>query len=431
MPTSQNWEEFTVRDPLYGFVDLTSQENRILDTSPLQRLARIKQLAHAYIVYPSAAHTRLEHSLGTLNTAGRMCDQLGLKKNEKAAVRAAALLHDVGHGPFSHLFEEILRSANGQSHGHEEVTRLIIEHDPSVRKALGPLRAAVLEVLEGNSLLSEIISGSLDSDKMDYLRRDSYHTGVAYGVFDFERVVRTVCKIRESGRDYIAIEDKGRDALESYRLARYSMHAQVYEHHARLIADDMFVKAILACIEEGYIPRNYLDMSQPEQFLANYLELDDGAIEHLVLRQATGIPKKLIEDIRARRLLKRAYVLNLTKEAVPNPLHRDRLISMSKDDAQGIEKKMADEVGVEHGYVIVHLQSINIKLYERFEEYIGRKDRPILVRKRDGSVSSLDEESPISASMVPIRRLFVFAPSKHTDTVRKIAEDEFKAKSVY
>ena len=129
--------------------------------------------------------------------------------------------------------------------------------------------------------------------------------------------------------------------------------------------------------------------------------------------------------------MKRAYVLNLTKEAVPNPLNRQRLITMSKNDAQRIENKMADEVGVDHGYVIVHLQSINIKLYERFEESIGRKERPILVRKRDGSVSSLDEESPISASMIPIRRLFVFAPSKHTETVRKIAEDEFQAKSVY
>jgi len=360
-----------------------------------------------------------------------MCDQLGLRKDEKEAVRAAALLHDVGHGPFSHLFEEIMRAVNGESHGHEEVTRLIIEHDSSVRQALGALRAEVLNVLDGNSLLSEIVSSSLDSDKMDYLRRDSYHTGVAYGVFDFERVVRTVCRIHESGRDYIAIEDKGRDALESYRLARYSMHAQVYEHHTRLIADDMFVRAILACVEEGYIPRNYLDISQRDQFLAKYLELDDGAIEHLVLNQAKGAPRKLIEDIRARRLLKRAYVLNLTKEAVPNPLNRQRLITMSKNDAQRIENKIADEVGVEHGYVIVHLQSINIKLYERFEESIGRKERPILVRKRDGTVSSLDEESPISASMIPIRRLFVFAPSKHTEAVKKIAEDEFQAKSVY
>jgi len=164
----------------------------------MQRLARIKQLAHAYIVYPSAVHNRLEHALGTLSIAGRMCDQLRVTKRDKQIVRAAALIHDVGHGPYSHLFEEPMRFVNGEDFNHENVTKLIAEHDPSMRRALGKIREEVLNVLSGDSFLSDIVSSSLDADKMDYLRRDSYHTGVAYGIFDLERVVRSVCRIHES-----------------------------------------------------------------------------------------------------------------------------------------------------------------------------------------------------------------------------------------
>lgn len=431
MPYSLFWEQKSVRDPLYGFIGLSAQENRILETFAIQRLARIKQLAHTYIVYPSAVHARLEHSLGSLNVAGRICDQLGIRKKEKMAVRAAALIHDVGQGPFSHLFEEVMRFVNGEDYSHEDVTKLMTEHNGSLKRALGSSQQDVLQIFEGDSLLSEIVSSGLDVDKMDYLRRDSYHTGVAYGMFDFERVVRNLWKVHENERDYIAIREKGKDALESYRLARYSMHAQVYEHHARLIADDMFLRAVIASIKEGYLPKESLDVRDPESFLAKYLELDDSSIEHHVLQNAKGVARKLIQDVRARKLLKRAYVLPLTKDCVPNPLHREKLITLSKDAAEKTEKRIADEIGVDTGYVVVHPQSINMKLYERFEQTIGAKEKPILVFKRDGSVASLDEESPISASMSPIRRLFVFCPEKHTEKVKKIAEDIFKAKSRY
>ena len=392
----------------------------------MQRLARIKQLAHAYVVFPSAVHNRLEHSLGTLTLAGRLCDQLRITGTEKKAVRAAALLHDVGHGPFSHLFEEVMRFVNGEDYSHENVTRMIIEHDSKVRRALGKLREYVLGVFDGNSLASEIVSSSLDADKLDYLRRDSYHTGVAYGIFDLERIVRTVCRVHETDRDYIAIDEKGKDALESYRLARYSMHVQVYEHHTRLVADDKFLKAVIKSIKDGYLSKDYFDASNPETFLTKYEELDDASIEHYILQNAHGVAKELIQDIRARRLLKRAFVLPLTKDGVPNALRRERLISMTKDAIKQNEEKMAREVGIDPERVIVHLQSVNIKLYERFEQSIGKKDKPILVRKRDGAIASFDEESPISASMNPIRRLFVFCPEEHLHDVGKIAIDIFQ-----
>lgn len=426
------WESKLVRDPLYGFIGLSKKEDSLLDTFAVQRLSRIKQLAHTYIVYPSAVHTRLEHSLGTLYIAGRICDELELPENEKQTIRIAALLHDIGQGPFSHLFEEPMRWINGEKYSHEQATKLIIECNQEVNEALGDLKEEIIGVFDGNSLSSDIISSGLDIDKMDYLRRDSYHTGVAYGIFDLERVLRTVCKISEGGRDYLAIGDKGKDALESYRLARYAMHIQVYEHHTRLIADDMFLKALKSAMSEDWFSKEDLQISHdPNQFVESFLELDDNSIQHEILQNSTGNAKKLIQDIRNRKLLKRACVVPLTAEGVPHPIRRSKIISMTRRQIQNSEKKIAREIGIEPDYIIVHLQSVKIKLYERFEQTIGKKEKPILIRHRDGSVVSFDQVSPISASLNPIRRLYVFCPAEHVSSVKSIAEDLFKVKSVF
>ena len=427
-----DWESKLVRDLLYGFVGLSKKEDSLLETVAMQRLSRIKQLSHTYIVYPSAVHTRLEHSLGALYIANRVCDELKLLENEKQIIRIVALLHDVGQGPFSHLFEEPMRWINGEKYSHELATKLIIECDPEVSRILGDLKQDILEVFDGGSLSFDIISSGLDVDKMDYLRRDSYHTGVAYGIFDLERVLRTVCKLSEGGRDYLAIGEKGKDALESYRLARYAMHIQVYEHHTRLIADDMFLKAVRSAMNEDWFAKEELKTSgDPNQFVKRFLELDDYSIQHDILQNSTGNAKKLICDIRNRKLLKRAFEVPLTAEGVPHPIRRSKISSMTRRQIRNAEKKIAREIGIELDYVIVHLQSVKIKLYERFEQTIGKKEKPILIKKRDGSVVSFDQVSPISASMNPIRRLYVFCPEEHVSNTKSIAEDLFKVKSAF
>ncbi len=408
---------------------LTEQEDKVLNTIAMQRLARIKQLGHTYIVYPSAVHTRLEHSLGALNIAGRMCDQLEIKDRQKEAVRAAVLLHDTGHGPFSHVFEEVMRHVNGEDFSHERVTKLVIEKDEPVRSALGGLSEDVLNImLAHDTLVSEIISGSVDADKLDYLRRDSYHTGVFYGVFDLERIVRAVCKIQEPDRDYLAIDEKGKDALESYRLARYSMHTQVYEHHTRLIADDMFSRAVIACIDDGTFPRDYFDLTHSD-FLKKHLELDDSAIEHYILQNGGRIGKDFIERIRTRQLFKRAYLVPLTKEGIPNGIRRKHLEDLGKEAIAQEEKRIADEVGVQSEHIIVHLQSTKIKLYERFGVTRGESEGNVLIRRRKRPPAYLNEESPIYASTNPIRSLFVFCPEEHVQKTKEVSERVFEAPS--
>jgi len=425
-----NWEHLLVRDPLYGFIGLSAEEEKLLDTAAMQRLSRIKQLSHTYIVYPSAVHTRFEHSLGSLYIAGRICQELELPEERKRLIRMAGLLHDIGHGPFSHLFEEPMSWINGDEYSHDTATKLIIEHDPQISGILGSSKQELLDIFNGDSLESDIISGSLDVDKMDYLRRDSHHTGVAYGIFDLERVIRTLCSFKEDGREYIAIGEKGMDALESYRVARYAMHMQVYEHHARLIADDMFLKAVKAAFKEGCLAKENFNISaNPSGFCAHFLRFDDSSIQHEMLQKSKGNAKKLIEDIRKRKLLKRALDVSLTDTGVPNPIRRDKISSMSRKEIENAENKIASELKIEPDYVVVHLQSVKIKLYERFEQTIGKKDKPILIKRRDGSITSIDQVSPISASLDPIRRLYVFCPEEHISAARTAAEVFFKVKS--
>lgn len=380
---SANFDFKSVRCPLYGFASLSSREYRLLDTAAMQRLARIKQLAHTYIVYPSAVHTRLEHSLGTLCLAGRICDQLKLPQKQKRVIRIAALLHDLGQGPFSHIWEEPMRWINGEDYSHENVTKLMINTESQIGKALGNLKQDVLDLFDGESLGSDIISSSLDVDKLDYLRRDSYHTGVAYGLFDIDQVIRTMCMVPETGRNYLGVQEKGMDALESYRLARYAMHMQVYEHHARLVADDMFLKATKLALEDGCIAREDLKISNDaERFLDNFLKLDDFSIQHKILQDSSRNARNLIENIRNRRLLKRALVTPLTREGCPDALKRKRIVGMNKAEIENAENKIAQELGINPAHVIVHLQSIKIKLYERFEQTFGSKEKLFMLRER-------------------------------------------------
>lgn len=424
----------SVRCPLYGFVDLNKRETNLLDTAALQRLARIKQLAHTYIVYPSATHTRLEHSLGALCLAGRICERLKLPSKQTQTIRMAALLHDIGQGPFSHIWEEPMRWINGEEYSHEDLTKLLIETEPEIGKALGDLKEDVLTIFGNESLDSDIISSSLDVDKLDYLRRDSYHTGVSYGLFDIERIARTVCLVRDPERTYLGIEEKGMDALESYRLARYAMHIQVYEHHARLIADDMFLKAIRLALDknqDGCLNPEKLKISRdPNEFIKDFLKLDDFSIQHHILNNSKGIAKDLIQRIRNRRLFKRALETPLTKEGVPDGPKRKRIGEMSRAAIQTIENKIAEELQINPAYVIVHLQSTKIKLYERFEQTLGTSEKPICVKRRNEIAQPIDEISPISAPLNTLRRLYVFCPKRYVKKAQQIAENLFGVNSI-
>ncbi len=230
---------FRVYDELYGYIKLTASEKLVIDMPVFQRLRRIKQLSLASMVYPGAEHTRFSHSIGVAHVAGMIAERLRrlgfLREDDVEVLRFAALLHDIGHLPFSHAMEYVFArmGVRAERKLHEELTLNIVKRHPDVREALskaGIDAAEVASILEGrhrNRLLSSILAGDLDADRLDYLPRDALHTGVAYGLIDRERLVDTIT-VDESGR--LALMHKGVEALENFYIARLHMYRAVYHH---------------------------------------------------------------------------------------------------------------------------------------------------------------------------------------------------------
>ena len=397
----------SIRDPLYGFINLSKKETEIIDTYAFRRLQNIKQLSHAYVVYPSAVHTRFEHSLGALHVADRMCQQLGLERKKRELVRLSILLHDIGHGPFSHLFEQVLKKINKEQFEHDDISTWIINENSEISSIVKNYKKSIIEILKkddrvpkwessGNSLLSDIVSSGLDADKLDYLRRDSYHIGVAYGQFDLERVIQTIRTNQNKTR--LCIDGKGKDSVENYRLGRYLMHAQVYEHHTRIVANLMFLKALdLAITKEKILDKKLLTISKNsshKRFLKYYLELDDRNIYDTILKKPRSEAAKLLTAIKQRKLLKRACDYPIT--SMVNADVAEKIIKMNTNE---LEKEIAKKTKININQIIVYFSEINIKLYDK---------RDILVLWR-GQLKDFNDLSPISAQS-SVQRLLVFGP---------------------
>ncbi len=233
MPGSNLNEPRVLRDPVHGYIHITSPVIwRLLDTPEFQRLRRIRQLGGVFQVYHTAEHSRFSHSLGVYEIVRRMTEEVpdiggSLSRQEKLVVLCAALLHDVGHGPYSHSFERLSHCS------HEQMTMRLILEDTDIHTVLAEadpsLPAQVAAVIQGtcpNPLLCDLISSQLDADRMDYLLRDAYETGTSYGTFDLERILR--CLRVKNGR--LCIKESGMHSVEDYIMARYHMYWQVYLH---------------------------------------------------------------------------------------------------------------------------------------------------------------------------------------------------------
>jgi uncharacterized protein len=237
-----------ILDPVHHFIELSTAEARLLDVAALQRLRRLRQLGLAYLAFPSAEHSRFTHALGALATGSRAFDVLvqhgraffddeAAVAYQRRLVRAALLLHDVGHGPFSHASESILGIR------HEERTSEILAL-PDVRQGLAAAdvdAGDVLGLILGDPAsrypaLRELVSGpNLDADRMDYLQRDAYFTGVATGRYDADQLIASLRLFERDGRVVMGIDARGVVALESFVMARYMMFASVYFHHTTRI----------------------------------------------------------------------------------------------------------------------------------------------------------------------------------------------------
>jgi HD superfamily phosphohydrolase len=419
------WRFKSIRDPIHGFVSLTERETRLINTLWLLRLQRINQLGHTYLVYPSATHKRYEHSLGAMYVADQIAVNIGLDKHQREVVRAAALLHDVGHGPFSHVFEEFLQDVNGEGFTHEYLTYQIVKNDEEIKSILKgegvdaeDVYDEVVNILNPElesyeePILRDIINSSLDCDKLDYLLRDSYHLGVKYGMFDLQRILHTITKTKDGKK--LCIKEKGKDALENYRLGRHLMHAQVYEHHTRLIAESMFLLALdIAKENNDFMELFRFDKNNPTKFLSNYISLDDHEIYRL-LKEIKGKSKNIIEMLEKRKLLKRALVIDIEHE-LRDVRQRKKLVDMKdKKELRNLADEIARRVGVEPEYIVCRNHAISIKLYEKYGFY---------VLKEDEHVEDLDNLSPFSSKVKSLIYFYVFSHESVKDKVAKAFSD--------
>ncbi|HLF56052.1 MAG TPA: HD domain-containing protein [Thermoanaerobaculia bacterium] len=292
-----------LRDPIHGFLHADALEAALIGVRAVQRLRWIHQLGFTFLVYPGAEHSRFSHVLGAMGLAGRVFDALFVKRPDllpaaeraraRRLVRAAALLHDVGHAPFSHSAEDRFE----QGIDHEEMTRRLLASDEIgalfARLGDGLELTEVVDLLAGRvaperRFLAQIVSGELDVDKMDYLLRDSLFCGVRYGVYDLDRLVDTLLPVVDpaSGETVLGVEAGGVHAVEALILARYYMFTQVYFN----VTGKALEYHLTAWLEEAdrYWP------ADPERFLAE----DD----HSVLAAMRGDPSE-----HARAVVDRAH----------------------------------------------------------------------------------------------------------------------------
>ncbi len=347
-----------VNDPIHGFIELTELETKIINSAPYQRLRRIKQLSGGHFVYPTAEHTRFGHCMGALHLASRLGEKLipsiGLDEGVIQEVRVAALLHDIGHGPFSHVFEEALVERRGEN--HEDITEWIIKESVlgdiinddglSSRKVADLVRGRWSKKID--SVPAGIVAGQIDVDKMDYLVRDSFYCGVSYGLIDVDRLIDSA----EVGNNYIIEFDlAARGTLEAFLVARYEMFMNVYYHKAVRSVEVMLVKLMRAA-------DNALSLTTfktPGEFL----ELDDIS---LISQIRELNPEESEEAAEAVCMVHRLDSRVLYKPAFEKVLHTDdKFVSkiLTKSDVRrSIERDIAEAAKISPDEVIVDVPTL-------------------------------------------------------------------------
>ncbi len=341
-----------IRDPIHGYIFATKLEREIIDTETFQRLRRIRQLAGCFLVYPGGQHSRFEHVIGSMYLAGRVGSVLeargpiSFRPEDSLQLRLAALLHDVGHGPFSHMFEEVMAEKTKVT--HEDMTqKIIMESEIGViLEKNGVVRKEIAELAVGKSthqprFMNDVIGGRLSVDTMDYLLRDSYFTGVEYGKVDVTRLINSF----EVARNKLAIRQAALFVFEALMIARYQMFRAVYFHRTVRAGELMLIKSMLLADKE----LNLTSLS-----LESYLSLTDEITLHRILTMNSagdselGRARKLASDYWARKLLKCVFERTVQR--------KDKFLA-SIFSQKSFRDRLADEIAKDAG---VEVQDIYV-----------------------------------------------------------------------
>lgn len=396
-------------DSVWGQIELTDEEWELINTPAFQRLRRIHQLAMTMLVFPGATHTRFEHSLGTLHVAGRIgrrlvhLAELGesdlFSAEDARIVRLAALLHDIGHGPFSHVADPFLNAT--RDHGHEWIGAMAVATLPELRdvvdaKAPGTsVEIAHLLLARGaRSVRRDIVSGPTDADKIDYLLRDSHHTGVRGGHFDHDYLIDQLIAIESIGESWLGFRWNGIWAVEGLKLARYHMFRTVYTHRNRSVTDLMLHRAIRDGLGD-YLPADLLTLPDEAGFEAwfrRYVTFDDWRV--LALGTAADGPSgRMFRRLRDHALLKVLVFIEGEefKRLLGTEYARRLLANRRKGWEHDCEADLASRLGLDPEDVIIYLVDPGHVLHHD----PLRLDEDVNFRTPDGEVEPFAERSEI------------------------------------
>ena len=383
-------ETKVLKDPVHSYIHIHYEVIwNCLDSKEFQRLRRIRQLGGDFQVYPTAEHSRFSHSLGVYEIVRRMVTEVKslcveLTEYEKVCVMLAGLLHDVGHGPFSHAFEHIT------NHSHEEYTAKIILGNTELNAILRDVSeklphdiVSIIQHTHENDILNQIVSGQLDADRMDYLLRDSYFTATSYGQFDLERILRTM-RVRKTaeGRKVIVVKYTGIHSVEDYIMARYQMYWQVYYHPVARSYEAVFIQLFNRLKDIFKVDKDYFEdmkvlvpfLEKSEVSVDEYFKLDENSL----LYCCALIQDK--EDKIAADLARRLQNRNLFE-----------YVDYNEENLAQI-KNMLTENNLDERYYL-RIENVEASVYS---PYKGRK---ILIEKLNGDIVALEKASTIVESI--------------------------------
>lgn len=381
-----------IKDPLYGFISIDEPYKSIIETKQFQRLRNIKQLGLSYLIYPSANHSRFEHSIGAFYLAQKMIEKISAEKSvhpEKIPhgkeFIMAALLHDIGHYPFSHAVEGSIKIINGASHEQQAINIIRQSEIAGIIKKAKLDINVICDFIKGKGKFGRLIAGQIDIDRLDYLKRDSYYTGVAYGVIEVDVVIKSMEVV---GEKYF-VSEKFLPAFESILIARYLMYSMVYMHHRTLVANNMMRAAFEEAIMAGEISPKEIHRFDDVDLIAR-------------LRSSQTIAKEIVNKITYRDLYQEAIIFK--KE----DLHNFEKINKIKDVSK-IEKIIANKLKIENYELL-----INIMKFPK----LGKSE--ILIAP---SGKNLEKSSPIVKALNEAEWnhwfVGVYCPKKHLKKIQK------------
>ncbi|MBN1861196.1 MAG: HD domain-containing protein [Candidatus Thermoplasmatota archaeon] len=403
-----------VRDPIHGDIKITGCLIELLETPEVQRLHNIKQLGFAHLVFPGAHHTRFEHSLGCSMIASQIADILALKEKEKELVTCAAQLHDIGHGPFSHTLESILLQRFHVNHVDlteklilgeyaifdENEKQYITAH--SVHEILDKHQVDKKEIvriirgkLSKKPYLSQLLNSTIDVDQLDYLMRDAYYTGVAYGMIDLQRLLRTMMIHKGN----LTMMRKGVGVVENILMARALMYSSVYFHKTVRIPELMLSKALEEISDAE--PFEFFRMTDAEMMTS--------------LKTMGHFQQEIVTRLKYRDLFKQAYaasVLDLNKDQIKVVKSLEDVVVRRQK-----ERELEDFFHISKGHIIIDIPRPELL---RAEPRINKTDIQVIDHNES---KSLDEFTPIAQAIrsriAPDWALMIITDEKYRRSVAK------------